>query len=78
MKKCCYTLILKNNKGENVLLLEDRKIKVAKRFIDFVLNEDVLRTEIDNRDSLEILINILQRNPNWGKALIRNSFNRRD
>lgn len=45
MKKCEYTLTLKNERGEQVLFLQDRKTRLIKQFISRTLDDKWISPE---------------------------------
>lgn len=61
MKKCAYTLTMKNNKGKTIFELKERKNKLVKIFLKKAITEKwVLKFEI-----FEIIKNTFQFNNIW-------------
>jgi hypothetical protein len=67
MKKCEYTLNLVDHKGKVVWSRSERKKKVCFRFIDSVIDENLIQS---NEPLMDLLIHLEQR-PDYGVSVLR-------
>jgi hypothetical protein len=71
MKKCAYNLELKNEHGDTVLSLCDRKTKMVYRFVDAMIEDKWLGDE-----SLMRLLIHLEKRKDYGVSVLRAAVRR--